>query len=565
VKLPDIEYGPVQRSSDALARVDQAQRRASGAIAEGLSRLGMEIVKTESSRASADFTAGLAQAEQAIHANRYISTAKLKELLGGNLDRLDPNVRARVTRKVTGAGGAQLEQDREDIPVWEVAGALFDKRAEELLEQASQHIGAQGWRTEFVAKAKEDLAIRKSRLAGQMATAALESLKGEQRAIVAQYVRGGRVDDALGEIERSDAFTPGEKALLREQVLKEHGDQDLIARADATARELEAAHPTDPQAAMKAAQALEGKLGAKVAERLHERDRLRTEAQLDEVRERKGRLELDVRASKVVSIAQLEQLDDYKRLPEWGKADIVQILGSVAEQRLRLSQLATDKEWQQELSRFQGLSDREKVQAWASYEAKVPLAYQGGFAQAVNAARMRLTNAWDSEDVQKTFDLAAGSLGWTGERKLRADRLRERGRRWYDAETLRHQGVPPTQADAAKWLAEQLMLGDENGDAWFGGAQRFRFQAEEMAEKAGEPLRFEPYSAEQQRYAPAAALLRERGGGAPAAPAPAAAQPPAGPSAKTWKAGDRVPSEQLGRAAGGVYEYQANGKWKRVQ
>jgi hypothetical protein len=566
LKLPEIEYGRgVPSVGNAYERTGAAAQRFSGVVAEGLAAMGRELVKTQAQKATADLHEGLAALENDLSSQRYVSVDFVRKELGSSFESLPPEVRAQLVRKQQGENGDTTDVDLEEVPTWVVAGALYEKRSKELIRAASQKITGQGWQAEFQNAALSDLVSRRAKVAHDAASAMMADQQQTQRATIQQYVRLGAHDRALEVIERSAVFTPGEKALLVEDVLKVRKEDDLIARAEKAAREIEAAHAGEPQAAMKAAQDVPGELGVKVQQRVAERDRLREEAQNDEVRDRKGRLELGVRTSQLVSVRQLEQLEDYRRLPEWAQADIVAIMGSVAEQRLRLSQLSSEKEWQQELSRFQGLSDREKVASWPAYQAKVPFAYSGQFAQVYQTATTRLTNAWDTEDVQKTFDLAAGVMKWTGPKKVWAEKVRERGRRWYDAETRRRNGIPPTQPEAAKWLAEQLQFGDQNGDAFGGGSDVLRFEAEAEAERRGEPVKFVPFNPEKQKYAPAALLLR---GGAPAAQppaaAPAAAPVPAAAPARP-AAGTRARSEELGLPPGGVFEMQANGKWKRVQ
>jgi hypothetical protein len=566
MRLPGIDYGAVPSVGGAYEQRGEAAQAVTGVIAEGFAAMGRELVKTRSQKASADVDEGIAALEHHLAATPYVSAGFVREQLGPDFESLPEPVREQLTRQHTDpASGVTYDIERDAVPTWLVADAIYEKRARDLVHAAAAGIPGKGWQRAFQEAAFADLRQRRAKVAHDSMAAMLKDQQQTQHATIQQFVRLGAHDRALEVIEQSNAWTPGEKALLVEDVLKVRKVDDLVARAEQAASEIEAAHPGDPQAAMKAAQAVPGELGVKVQQRVGERDRLREEAQNDEVRERKGRLELGVRTSQLTRVPQLEQLEDYRRLPEWAQADIVAIMGSVAEQRLRLSQLSSEKEWSQELSRFQGLSDREKVQSWPAYQAKVPFAYSGQFAQVAETARVRLTNAWDTEDVQKTFDLAAGSMKWTtGPKKVRADRVRERGRRWYDAETIRRKGIPPSQPEAAKWLAEQLQYGDQNGDEMFGGGARFRYEAEAEAERTGEPVRFVPYNPEEQKYGPAAVLLR--GGAAPGAPQPAAAPVPASAPAPAGPAvGKRARSEELGLPPGGVFEMQANGKWKRVQ
>jgi hypothetical protein len=565
-KLPAIEYSGVQQSSDSMGQVDGALRDLTGTVSRGLQAIGMEIVKTQNQKAAADLHEGLAAVELDLNSRRYVSTAYVRQQLGDGVDSLPEPVRAQLTRKVRDPEkGEETELERDDIPTWVVSGAIHQKRSDDLVRAASGQISGSGWQAEFQNAARSDLLDRQARFAHQQAAAMLEDQKETQRATVAQYTRLGEHGRALDVIEASDAFTGGEKAILREQVLRAQGDDKLAAVAEAKARELEAKHPDSPTVAMDEALALGGALGPKVAERLKERDNLRTEAIADQVRKPKDHLEVTIRSGRIRTLDQLEGTQEYKGLPDGPRADLVQVLNGENERRARLAQMQGDKEWAQELARFQGLSDREKVSAWPTYQEKIPFAYQGGFAQTFEAARVRLTNAWESEDVQKTFELATGVLKWnTGNKKANAELLKLRGRRWYDEETRRRQGVPPTLPEAAQWLAKALQYGDENGDAWGGGPYVYRFQAEAMAEKAGQPLQFEPFSAENQKFPPAAGTLGAPGSGSPAAQPPAGG-PAATPALPSAPVGARVQSEALGFPPGGVFEMQSNGKWKRIQ
>lgn len=222
VKLPEIEYGPVQTVSQELPRLDAAQRRAAGVISEGLTRYGMELVKVESQAAAADLAEGLATIEGDLTSRRYVSTKELRDALGGDLGSLPPGLRERVTQKALDINtGEMVEADRDDIPTWEVAGVLFDRRAKQLLDTASQRVSAQGWRSEFQAKAQEELASRKLRLAGQQAQAMHADLEDRQEAHIAQLSRLRQWDDAIAAIDRSAIFGVGKKAQLTETVLKQ--------------------------------------------------------------------------------------------------------------------------------------------------------------------------------------------------------------------------------------------------------------------------------------------------------------------------------------------------------
>lgn len=224
MKLPEIEYGPVQTVSQELPRLDAAQRRAAGVISEGLTRYGMELVKVESQAAAAELAEGLATIEGDLTSRRYVSTKELRDALGGDLGTLPPGLRERVTQKALDLNtGEMVEADRDDIPTWEVAGVLFDRRAKQLLDTASQRVSAKGWRSEFQARAQDELLSRKTRLAGLQAQAMDADLRDRAGAAVATFTRAGRFDDAVAAIAGSALFTPAEKEKLTGEV--EHARQ----------------------------------------------------------------------------------------------------------------------------------------------------------------------------------------------------------------------------------------------------------------------------------------------------------------------------------------------------
>jgi predicted transcriptional regulator len=220
VKLPAATYGPVQTTSDDVQRLDQEQRRAFDVFAQGFSRYGMELVKTETQAAAADLAAGLADIEAGLVRNRYTSTKEIRDAFGGEIP---PELRDRVVGKGVDPTGAPHEFDREDIPTWEVAGLLYDRRAAQLLEQASQRVGSSGWRSEFQASARDEILSRKMRLAGLQTQAMDADLRARQTAVVDTFVRAGRFDEAATTVTTSDLFSPAEKEKLAGEV--EHARQ----------------------------------------------------------------------------------------------------------------------------------------------------------------------------------------------------------------------------------------------------------------------------------------------------------------------------------------------------
>jgi hypothetical protein len=209
MKLPEIEYqAPVETTSDDVRRLDEEQRRSFGIIAEGMQRYSAELVKTENQQASADLAEGLATIETDLVANRYVTTEEVRQAFGGEIP-------AELKEKVVGKGvdpaGEPHEFDRDDIPTWEVAGALYDRRAQQLLEVASRRIGMPGWRSEFATAAKTEIAARKMRVARMQTQAMDADLRARQDTVVETFVRAREFDKAAAAIASSRLYSPAEK------------------------------------------------------------------------------------------------------------------------------------------------------------------------------------------------------------------------------------------------------------------------------------------------------------------------------------------------------------------
>lgn len=211
MRLPDIEYGPVPDTTSALGTVDRAQREAFGVFAEGLQAFGQEMVRTQTQRAAAELSAGLAAIEEDL-AKPYLSTKEIRDQLGPAVDSLPPEVRAQLTRKGLDLNtGSEVEVDREDVPTWLVAGALYERRAKALTKAAAQNIAAPGWATEFEVRAGEEVLARKQKVALAQSKAFVQDQRRQQGLTVEAFVRGGRFDDAVTVISSSRVLDPAEK------------------------------------------------------------------------------------------------------------------------------------------------------------------------------------------------------------------------------------------------------------------------------------------------------------------------------------------------------------------
>lgn len=212
MKLPDIEYAPVQRVSDQVPKLDAERRRSFQVIEEGLAAFGRELVKTETQRATVDLHEGLANVELELNASPYVSAKYVREKLGDDLSKLPAELRAQLTRKHPTTGE---ETDREDLPTWAFAGAIYEKAARDLTEKASQGISGTGWQTAFKDAAAGDVVQRKARFAAQQAHALHTYLNAEQKSAVERMANTGNFGGALRLLEASHAIDPTERVHVR--------------------------------------------------------------------------------------------------------------------------------------------------------------------------------------------------------------------------------------------------------------------------------------------------------------------------------------------------------------
>lgn len=233
MKLPDIEYGPVQRSSDTATAPGQAAQGLSKVVAEGLTAWGQELVKTQALRASTKLSERLMEVEQDIDASPYVTAADLRDTLGDNIP-------AHVQKYLTKKNDQGEVVDNDQIPTWAVFGPLYDAKAKKALEEASGDIDMVGWRTHFKDRAAEAVLARKSKINERQTRAMLEYMDVQQKS---------DVDKA-----RSIARTPEEFAALRADVMasgvwdaaRKKQEVDLVYKAEQIHPILEASNSNDP-------------------------------------------------------------------------------------------------------------------------------------------------------------------------------------------------------------------------------------------------------------------------------------------------------------------------------
>lgn len=274
MKIPGINYGgPVPSTLGAIQVVDDAQRRAAAQISQGLDALGQEMVRTQSEQAAVRLQTGLKELETEIASTPYMSAEQVRERLGPDFESLRPEVRQELTR--TAPDGTTV--DRQDVPTWMVAGALYQRRARELQTDAAQSISFPGHRSEFERKAQLEVADGQHRMVVTAAKAAIDDQKATQKATVAQLVRLKAYDQALEAVNTSKAWEPGEKAQLVESVLAQKQADEEIEVPLAAATEAAKARRPSGEVDVKRAQAILDGTGG-----LDAKQRLRAQAILDD-------------------------------------------------------------------------------------------------------------------------------------------------------------------------------------------------------------------------------------------------------------------------------------------
>lgn len=241
MRLPDIEYGPVQRSSDTAAAPGEAARGTSKVLAEGLTLWGQELVKTQTQRAGVKLSEQLNQLEQDLGSREYVTAQELRDALGEDVEKLPPHLRAQL--QVKSVSGELVDNDQ--IPMWAAFGPLYDRLASRALDASASDIPMKGWQTEFKDRAKEVVVSRKARLNETQMKAALTYMKTSQLADLESMRNTARTPQEFADVRaaamRSNALDPVEK---KKQL-------DLATEAEQLRPVLDASTENDP-AAMRA-------------------------------------------------------------------------------------------------------------------------------------------------------------------------------------------------------------------------------------------------------------------------------------------------------------------------
>jgi hypothetical protein len=231
-RLPEIETIGVQESSGAPLRVDAARRQSIETLQKGFAELGKELVDTEKVKAKAVFAQEMGAVEDGINATKTVSTGFLREQLGEGFNDLDPALRAQLVQKGLDINsGKETEFDIENIPMWKVAGVIFDAKSKEALAKASKHITTGGWQADFQDEMQGEIVQRKieinkkqmAQLSGflteQQTQAALERA-GAASAISNPALRAAEFAKIRKDVAGSRAMDAEFKAKLTDQISK---------------------------------------------------------------------------------------------------------------------------------------------------------------------------------------------------------------------------------------------------------------------------------------------------------------------------------------------------------
>lgn len=218
--IPQIDNLSVQPKSNAYRIVDEAQRQAIETFETGFQKIGEEMVRSQQQKAAADLAVNLNSIEQEIAANKTVSTQYVREKLG-SLDSLPPEVRSQVTKQGLDLSTGQMtEMDREDIPMFAVAGAIFDAQARKAMESSSQSITLGGWQQDFQKKAQEHIAQRRSNISMQAVKDSIEHIAATDTQTALNFANAGDFARSREVVSKSRAMDQDYKDKLGAQIDK---------------------------------------------------------------------------------------------------------------------------------------------------------------------------------------------------------------------------------------------------------------------------------------------------------------------------------------------------------
>ena len=221
-RLPDYEPNtPLDTNVSGIRQVTAEQKRFFATVSEGLTVMGQEMVKTEAQRAASNLSAKLNDIEQEIAANPQVSTQYLRDKLGPDFDTIPPEVKSNLTQKTLDLKAGQLvDEDRNDIPMWQVAGTLYDRLSQRAVSEASQGITMPGWKTDFRDNMANEVNNRRDKINTRQLQAMHADLGAKQTETALQFANAGDFGSAFQVVRDSRVMDPEYKTKVEGEIAK---------------------------------------------------------------------------------------------------------------------------------------------------------------------------------------------------------------------------------------------------------------------------------------------------------------------------------------------------------
>ena len=216
MQLPEIVYGPVQSSAEAGPIVGRAGAQLADTVSKELYTLSNEITKSQSEDAALQLTTRLNDLKSGIASREYVTADEARNALGGNLP---PGVKL-TELKMDGTGTLQ-EQDRDMIPMYELAEPIFKEQSRRIVSETSQAIGIPGWRAQFQDQASMFAEKNREQIALASIGMMRRDLQLKAATTIDGYVTSGDFKSAYGFLSRTEALEPGQKEKAYAEIEKQ--------------------------------------------------------------------------------------------------------------------------------------------------------------------------------------------------------------------------------------------------------------------------------------------------------------------------------------------------------
>lgn len=221
MKLPDIEEAPVPDATGGFAQKAAAVQGLGGVIENGMMEINKEIVKSQHYKASADLLSGLDQAQVDLRTNKTLTTQQLRDALGADYDSLPQEIKQLTTKSEFNPATQQMEdQDRADIPMYAVAGHIFDSRSKKILEDAAGNFTSGGWGDEFKEQGAKEIIQQKQKLALKNMYEMQEHLSEQNTGAAIDLANAGRPEEARAVLAGDRTMDLKHKELVLDKVDK---------------------------------------------------------------------------------------------------------------------------------------------------------------------------------------------------------------------------------------------------------------------------------------------------------------------------------------------------------